>query len=118
MFAAEYLYCFDGWLTDPGSSYVFMILCVAVQTACVEYICFSLGARHRWVVMLSASLGTGAVFSAMLFWNLYITMCSDSAMLHSAMIFNMLPLVTGAVLLAFQLLFTGLSGGMKLRTGR
>ncbi len=118
MFAAEYLYCFDGWLTDPGSSYVFMILCVAVQTACVEYICFSLGARHRWVVMLAASLGTGAVFSAMLFWNLYITMCSDSAMLHSAMIFNMLPLVTGAVLLAFQLLFTGLSGGMKLRTGR
>lgn len=114
-FAAEYFYCFEGWLTDPGSSYVFMILCITVQTICAEFICFSLGAKHRIAVMLAASLGTGTVFSAMLWWNLYISMGSDSEMLRSAMIFNMLPLVTGAVLLAFQLMFTGLSGRMKLK---
>ncbi len=114
-FAAEYYYCFEGWLTDPGSMYVFMILCVTVQTICAEVICFSLGARHRLAVMLGASLGSGAVFSAMLWWNLYISMGSDSEMLRSATIFNMLPLVTGAVLLAFQLMFTGLSGRMKLK---
>ena len=112
---AEYHYCFDAWLTDPGSSYVFMILCVTVQIICAEVICFSLGARHRLAVMLGASLGSGAVFSAMLWWNLYISMGSDSEMLRSAMIFNMLPLVTGAILLAFQLMFTGLSGRMKLK---
>ncbi len=112
---AEYHYCFDAWLTDPGSSYVFMILCVTVQIICAEVICFSLGARYRLAVMLGASLGSGAVFSAMLWWNLYISMGSDSEMLRSAMIFNMLPLVTGAVLLAFQLMFTGLSGRMKLK---
>lgn len=112
---AEYHYCFGAWLTDPGSSYVFMILCVTVQTICAEVICFSLGARYRLAVMLGASLGSGAVFSAMLWWNLYISMGSDGEMLRSAMIFNMLPLVTGAVLLAFQLMFTGLSGRMKLK---
>ena len=111
--AAEYYYCFEGWLTDPGSSYVFMILCVAVQTACIEFVCFSLGVGHRVVVMLAASLGTGAVFSAMLWWNLYISMSNE--MLNSAMLFNMLPLVTGAVLLAFQMMFTGFSGRMKLK---
>lgn len=77
--AAEYYYCFEGWLTDPGSSYVFMILCVAVQTACIEFVCFSLGVGHRVVVMLAASL------------------------------------VTGAVLLAFQMMFTGFSGRIKLK---
>lgn len=114
-FIAEYHYCFDGWLTNPGSSYVFMILCVTVQIICAEVICFSLGARHSLAVMLGASLGSGALFSAMLWWNLHISMGSDSETLHSAMIFNMLPLVTGAVLLAFQLMFTGLSGRMKLK---
>ena len=111
----EFFYCFDAWLTDPGSMYVFMILCVTVQIICAEVICFSLGARYRLAVMLGVSLGSGAVFSAMLWWNLYISMGSDGEMLRSAMIFNMLPLVTGAILLAFQLMFTGLSGRMKLK---
>ena len=114
-FIAEYHYCFDEWLTNPGSSYVFMILCVTVQIICAEVICFSLGARHSLAVMLGASLGSGTLFSAMLWWNLHISMDNNSETLHSAMIFNMLPLVTGAVLLAFQLMFTGLSGRMKLR---
>lgn len=117
-FVAEYSYCFNGWLTDPGASYVFMILCIAVQAACAEFMCFSLGAKHMRIVMLAASLGSGTLFSAMLWWNLHITMSSDAAAVNSAMTFNMLPLVTGAVLLAFQLMFTGFSGKMKLRTER
>ena len=117
-FIAEYLYCFDGWLTDPGSSYMFMILCVGVQAVCAEFICFSLGVRHMRVAMLAASLGSGVIFSGMLFLNLYVTMDSNAAAVHSATVFNMLPIVTGAVLLAFQLMFTGFSGGMKLRTER
>ena len=115
-FISEYYYCFEGWLTDHGSSYVFMILCITAQTICAKVMCFSLGAKHRTAVMLAASLGAGAIFSAMLWWNLYISMDINSEALHSAMIFNMLPLVTGAVLLAFQIMFTGFSGRMKAKT--